>query len=183
MAGDPPRPGPTPPSSDPVPVPTPKDAKADEEKKPSSDPPADSAEAIDMTIFDQILELDDEGTHEFSKEMVSAYFSQATSTFEEMDIALDAKNLPELGARGHFLKGSSAALGIHKVQAACEKMQHYGDLRDEEADKDLTSTEALDRIQALLAEIKVEYAAAEKWLKKWYKDQKDPFEEEKPKAP
>jgi len=186
MAADPPRPdAKAPPSSNPVPAP--KDAKAKESESstprpppvPESvpDPPVDS-EIIDMSIFEQILELDDDGTHEFSKEMVTAYFAQANSTFGDMDQALADKKLPELSALGHFLKGSSAALGIHKVQATCEKMQHYGALRDEDADKDLTPTEALDKIKALIGEVKAEHKDAERWLKKWYNDQKDPFDDE-----
>lgn len=43
--------------------------------------------AIDMAVFQQILELDDDDTHEYSRELVSAYFSQARSTFKEMDKA------------------------------------------------------------------------------------------------
>jgi hypothetical protein len=47
-------------------------------------------------------------------------------------------------------------------------MQHYGELRDEEAGKDLSREQALDKIEVLLGEVKLEYAAAEKWLKDWY---------------
>ncbi|KAJ7695950.1 histidine kinase, phosphotransfer Hpt [Mycena rosella] len=130
-----------------------------------------------MDIFGQILELDEEGTHDFSKEMVTAYFEQATTTFGSMDQALADKKLPELSALGHFLKGSSAALGISKVQAACEKMQHYGELRDEDADRDLAAPEALAKIDALLVEVKAEYARAEKWLRKWYAAHNEQFAE------
>lgn len=40
-----------------------------------------------MDTFQQILDLDDD-THEFSKGMAWAYFSQAEDTFKEMDEAL-----------------------------------------------------------------------------------------------
>jgi HPt (histidine-containing phosphotransfer) domain-containing protein len=76
--------------------------------------------------------------------------------------------LAKLSSLGHFLKGSSAALGVHKVQASCEKIQHYGQLRDEEESKDLTSSDALGKIEPLLGTVKDEYAAAEKWMKAWY---------------
>ncbi|KAJ6504809.1 histidine-phosphotransfer domain HPT domain-containing protein [Mycena vitilis] len=193
MADDAPRPRASPPPSTTAAVKKVKPAKPDDPATPKPpptpvpepvpDPPADDpadAEAIDMSIFSQILELDEDGTHEFSKEMVVAYFSQASTTFDDMDNALAAKKLPELSALGHFLKGSSAALGICKVQAACEKMQHYGDLRDEAAGKDLNEDDALAKIDALLVEVKTEYADAERWLKKWYADQKDPFDEPTP---
>jgi HPt (histidine-containing phosphotransfer) domain-containing protein len=80
-----------------------------------------------------------------------------------------AKDLAKLSSLGHFLKGSSAALGVSKVQASCEQVQHYGDLRDEDAGRDLSPPEALAKIDVTLKRVKVEYAAAEKWLKEYYK--------------
>ena len=79
-------------------------------------------------------------------------------------------NLTRLKELGHFLKGSSAALGIFKVQAGCENIQHFGDRRDETANRDLTAEEALARIKPTLASVKSEYAIAERWLRKWYED-------------
>ncbi|KAJ7043882.1 histidine-phosphotransfer domain, HPT domain-containing protein [Mycena alexandri] len=202
MADDPPpRTRTSPPPADPAPKPpaskdpnpeTPRSPPPPADSESVPDPPAKSEarhrliwhrQAIDMDIFSQILELDEDGTYDFSKEMVVAYFSQATTTFSDMDKAIARRadeKLPELSALGHFLKGSSAALGISKVQATCEKMQHYGALRDEAADKDLKADEALSKISALLVEVKAEYADAERWLKKWYEDKNESFEGVKP---
>ena len=72
-----------------------------------------------------------------------------------------------MSALGHFLKGSSAALGVSKVKDSCEKIQHYGLRRDEEKNKDLTEEEALDMIRVLLLQVKEDYAAAERWLSNW----------------
>lgn len=82
------------------------------------------------------------------------------------------KDLAKLSSLGHFLKGSSAALGIIKVQASCEKMQHYGNCRDEETGADLGSAEALKRIAALLVKCKKDYKAAKNWMVKMYDDLK-----------
>lgn len=82
------------------------------------------------------------------------------------------KDLAKLSSLGHFLKGSSAALGIIKVQASCEKMQHYGNCRDEEAGADLGSAEALKRIETLLVKCKKDYKAAKNWMVKMYDDLK-----------
>jgi hypothetical protein len=51
---------------------------------------------IDIAVFLQIIELDDEGTHEYSKHMVLTYFSQVTKTFEGMDIALYVPLFPSV---------------------------------------------------------------------------------------
>lgn len=100
--------------------------------------------------------------------MAWAYFSQVSTTFGDMDKAFKIQDLAKLSSLGHFLKGSSAALGVSKVQASCEKIQHYGQLRDEEEMKDLTSEAALGMIKPLLETVKDEYAVAEKWMKNWY---------------
>lgn len=141
-----------------------------------------------METFRQILELDEDDTYDFSQGMAWAYFSQAATTFIEMDEALwvpsssrlcaqgadsfcrAKKDLGQLSALGHFLKGSSAALGVSKVQDSCTNIQHYGVLRDEEAGIDLTEKQALEMITKLLAQVQVEYRAAEDWLKNWYKE-------------
>ncbi|KAG6890606.1 hypothetical protein C0995_006582 [Termitomyces sp. Mi166 len=158
-------------SSPPEPTPAPKDAKEPESESFHPDDKPDEladVDIIDMTIFNQIIELDEDDTHEFSNGMASAYFAQAEQTFKDMDIALNGGDLKKLSSLGHFLKGSSAALGLYKVQALCAKIQHYGLKRDEKADEDLTEEESLSRIKTLRLQVKGEYDIAEKWLKKWY---------------
>lgn len=43
---------------------------------------------IDMGTFEQILELDEDDSREFSADMVWQYFDQANVTFKDMDAAL-----------------------------------------------------------------------------------------------
>ena len=88
----------------------------------------------------------------------------------------EKKDLPKLSSLGHFLKGSSAALGVSAVQATCEHIQHYGALRDEVNGTDLTEQAALDKIGPLLKRVKREYAVAERWLQDWYKKNATPAE-------
>ena len=78
------------------------------------------------------------------------------------------KDLPRLSSLGHFLKGSSAALGVTKVQAICETIQNNGKLRDEVADEDITEEEALKRIKELLRNAELEYRVAKAWFLKLY---------------
>ncbi|KAG6812574.1 hypothetical protein H0H92_002226 [Tricholoma furcatifolium] len=162
------------------PTPTPNDKKAsatepskqkDEEESLPAPSASSDAEIIDMETFDQIIELDDEdSSHEFSKEMVSAYFDQAKQTFADIDAALTKEDLKELSSLGHFLKGSSAALGLRKVQSTCEKIQHYGLQHDDEKDVDLSREEALSRIVTLREQVREEYSAAKNWLERWFEE-------------
>jgi len=124
---------------------------------------------IDKMVFEQITEMDDEDPEcEFSREIVADYFKQAATTFEELRQALAKKDLHTLSAKGHFLKGSSAALGVKKVQESCEHLQHYGAKRDEIVGVDLTETQALRRIALIMPRLERDYAAAEKWLRDYY---------------
>lgn len=136
-----------------------------------------------MEILGQVLEMDeldadedDEDAvpdHEFSKGIVWNFFEQAEQTFTDMKDALTAKDLPKLSSLGHFLKGSSAALGISKVKDSCEKMQHYGNMRDEEAGEELSEEAALKKIQDLVALVEEEYEEAAEWLKRYYREQEE----------
>ena len=80
------------------------------------------------------------------------------------------KDLPALSSLGHFLKGSSATLGLVKVRDACERIQHLGNLKENgdaqvgEQDNDWY----LEKIKGTVAQVKVDYMAAEKVLKKFY---------------
>ncbi|KAG9097841.1 hypothetical protein FRC06_007123 [Ceratobasidium sp. 370] len=155
------------PASPPRPVPA---AAAAEPSEPAEKIP-DPKETLDIdeTVFSQITEMDDEDPEcEFSREIVADYFKQAATTFKELRQALAKKDLAVLSAKGHFLKGSSAALGVKKVQESCEHLQHYGAKRDEIVGIDLTETQALRRITLIMPRLERDYALAEKWLRNYY---------------
>jgi len=140
------------------------------DRDPASPPEHETQKILDMDIFRQILELDEEGDHEFSLSMVEEYFKQAEETFRKLDKGFKDKNLPELSTLGHFLKGSSAAIGLKMVQASCEKIQYYGVKRDEEAKKDMKPEEALDKIKGQLEQLREEYAEAKRTLEDWFRE-------------
>ncbi|KAG0312705.1 hypothetical protein BGZ97_010941 [Linnemannia gamsii] len=126
---------------------------------------------IDHTTFDQLLEMDDEEDHEFSRSLVWNYFEQAEKTFEDMNNAMEKLDFPDLSRLGHFLKGSSAALGLTKVKESCEKLQHYGNRKDAAGVNNITNEEAETLISALLVQMRREYNEAESYLKVFYDGQ------------
>jgi osomolarity two-component system phosphorelay intermediate protein YPD1 len=81
------------------------------------------------------------------------------------------KNLKTLSELGHFLKGSSATLGLTKVQASCEKIQHYGHKKDESGTKDITEEEGLEKLKDTIEQAKSEFREVEKVLKTFYHDE------------
>ncbi|CAO1613347.1 unnamed protein product [Parajaminaea phylloscopi] len=133
-------------------------------------------EIIDMDTFGQLLEMDDEDDREFSKEIVWNFFEQANTTFQEMDEAVKEKDLSKLSTLGHFLKGSSAAVGVIRVRDGCEAMQHLGKLHDESGVLDITEKEALQKVEKTLQDVKTSYTKAEGALKKFYDEGEDAAE-------
>ncbi|GAA5930084.1 Ypd1p [Sporobolomyces koalae] len=128
-------------------------------------------EVVDMEVFGQLLEIDDDETHEFSKTLAFDYISQAETTFHEIEEALTAKDLDALSRKGHFLKGSSAALGLQRVQHSCEAMQHIGKRKSSSGDgPEVSEDEALKRCKALLKRLRKEQEEAKEWLEAFYKE-------------
>ncbi|OAL68190.1 hypothetical protein A7C99_0588 [Trichophyton rubrum] len=125
---------------------------------------------LDVGTFEQILEMDDEDQErEFSRSIVYGFFDQAEATFLKMESAISSEDLAELSQLGHFLKGSSATLGLTKVKDACEKIQNYGQQKDEsgthpEPDK----SRSLANIKKALAEAKNDYHDVVSVLKSFY---------------
>lgn len=131
-----------------------------------------AADSIDAATFEQILEMDeDEEEREFSKSIVYDFFTQAESTFGKMDTNLEKRDLKTLSELGHFLKGSSATLGLTKVKDSCEKIQHYGQKKDETGTKDITEEEGLKKLKTTIEQAKTEFHDVEKVLKRFYHDE------------
>ncbi|KAI5292531.1 hypothetical protein KEM52_006285 [Ascosphaera acerosa] len=129
---------------------------------------------LDTNTFEQILEMDDDATRDFSRGIIFGFFEQAEGTFTQIQTALvrwgrEARDLPKISALGHFLKGSSATLGLTKVEEACAKVQNLGARRDEtgavaEGDDEVS----LRKIRATLEEARHDYQEIVALLKQFY---------------
>lgn len=137
-------------------------------------------EIVDWDTFNQILEMDDPGSDEFSVSIVFGFFTQAEETFDSMETALKEKDLETLSQLGHFLKGSSATLGLTKVKNTCEKIQHLGSRKDETGTTEIDDSDLLlDKISSNFEDLKEDYSRAEKFLKDLYgREAAEPQEEE-----
>ena len=80
------------------------------------------------------------------------------------------EDLPNLSGLGHFLKGSSATLGLIKVKDSCEKIQNLGSGKDERGETPLENKACLDRIKTIIPTAKRDCQDAEKRLKAFYKE-------------
>ncbi|CAZ84427.1 unnamed protein product [Tuber melanosporum] len=126
---------------------------------------------IDLSTFEQILEMDDDEDHEFSRTIVFGFMEQAEETFKKMRDHLNQKDLHELSQLGHFLKGSSATLGLTKVKDHCEKIQNLGSGRDETGNASIDDSELnLARIKSALGEMEKEYTRVRVYFTRYYED-------------
>ncbi|KAF9150489.1 hypothetical protein BG015_007716 [Linnemannia schmuckeri] len=127
---------------------------------------------VDHTTFDQLLDMDLDDDDEFSRTLVHNYFEQAQRAFGDMDAAMSASDLLALSRLGHFLKGSSAQLGLLKVKASCEKLQYYGQRMDATGQhSSISNEEAEKQIRVLLIQMRREYDEAESYLRDFYGEQ------------
>ncbi|KWU45582.1 histidine-phosphotransfer domain, HPT domain-containing protein [Rhodotorula sp. JG-1b] len=127
-------------------------------------------EVVDMEVFNQLLEIDDDDDREFSKSLAYDYIQQADTTIDQIKEALETRDLEVLSARGHFLKGSSAALGLRRVQHSCEALQHFGKRLDAHGEgPECDDEEALRRCRILLGRLVREQKDAKEWLENFFK--------------
>lgn len=81
-----------------------------------------------------------------------------------------ARDLGTLGSLGHFLKGSSATLGLIKVRDGCEKIQRYGKNENLDGSPENDDDLCLKRTAEALRAVKKDFLDIEKKLRKYYEE-------------
>jgi osomolarity two-component system, phosphorelay intermediate protein YPD1 len=78
-------------------------------------------------------------------------------------------DLEELSSLGHFLKGSSATLGLNKLRDSCEKIQHFGQHLDATGhEKEPDEDRCLEGIRTTLKAARKEFREVEHLLRRFY---------------
>jgi osomolarity two-component system, phosphorelay intermediate protein YPD1 len=85
---------------------------------------------IDHAVFNQLLEMDDDSLHGFSKSIIDSWREQAQDTLWQLQESLKIGDLAKASQLAHFLKGSSAAIGAARLRETCEQMQETGRHKD-----------------------------------------------------
>lgn len=133
---------------------------------------------IDVPTFEQILEMDDDDEREFSRALVFEFLYQAKDTFEKIEGSLAEKDLKALSHQGHYLKGSSATLGLIKIRDNCEKIQRYGSKENVDGTPEPDGDLCLDRITDTLKVLRADFSDVRKAMKKLYNQDIEDDEEE-----
>eukprot|EP00128_Syssomonas_multiformis_P007302 Colp12_sorted_trinity150504_noHs@31798 len=79
---------------------------------------------INEAIFESLMSCDDDAS--FVTDLVTQYFQQVADKTKEMHQLLEAKNLEAFAKVAHFVKSSSATIGVERVQSVCTYLQQYG---------------------------------------------------------
>lgn len=84
----------------------------------------------------------------------------------------EKRDLDQLSALGHFLKGSSATLGLTKVKDSCEKIQHFGAHKDETGTRDEPNDDTcLANCKTTIQQAKEEFREVERMLRRFYHEE------------
>jgi len=78
------------------------------------------------------------------------------------------RELNELSALGHFLKGSSATLGFNKIRDSCQVIQQYGHKLNLDGSPEPDEDVCLEKITDALEKVKVDLAELEKAIKRFF---------------
>ncbi|KAJ3120344.1 hypothetical protein HK098_004667 [Nowakowskiella sp. JEL0407] len=127
-----------------------------------------SDDAVDPEIFGELLFLDDDGA--FARDIVKKYFKQAYDRMPSIETSFEAKDLDELYKHAHFLKGSSAMVGLRRINAIFEKIQYHTKLKDESGKKNIPESEAWIAIESLIKQSRVEHRSAEEELTEFFNE-------------
>ncbi|KEZ46167.1 hypothetical protein SAPIO_CDS1039 [Scedosporium apiospermum] len=138
----------------------------------------DLSKSIDIPTFDQILQMDDDQEREFSRTLVFEFLEQAEDTFGRIQKSLDEQDLPDLSSKGHYLKGSSATLGLIKIRDSCEKIQRYGLKENVDGTPEPDEELCLKRIKNTLTELRDDFDEIAKALKRFYRADEEDGEED-----
>ena len=78
------------------------------------------------------------------------------------------KDLKALSHQGHYLKGSSATLGLIKIRDNCEKIQRYGSKENPDGTPEPDGDLCLSRITDTLKVLRSDFNDVRKAMKKLY---------------
>ncbi|KAI0275414.1 signal transduction histidine kinase [Gloeopeniophorella convolvens] len=109
--------------------------------------------AIDRSVFQTVVALNDADSAEFAAQMVGTYLAQADSTLRDMDAALRDRDAGRLALLAGALQDTSGSMGAARVAAACAELRAA-------AERDADCGAAHTRLRA-------EYAAAKTWLARY----------------
>lgn len=124
---------------------------------------------INWDILNEVVSMD-EFDPGFSQQLIVQYIEQAETTFRQISekLNLSTPDLINISSLGHFLKGSSASLGLQRIAWTCERIQNYGKKAGVQADKSHPDSQITGLISEALDLAQCEFKSARAELSKYY---------------
>ena len=94
--------------------------------------------------------------------------AEAPLTRNPLRFHREERDLNKLSELGHFLKGSSATLGLVKVRDHCEKIQRYGKKENVDGSPEPNEVKCLERITETVKALKLDFFDIEAKLKAYF---------------
>ncbi|CAD0115073.1 unnamed protein product [Aureobasidium uvarum] len=124
--------------------------------------------AVNVNVFRDILELDDEDEQYFTRSLVCDFFALTHRTFTEMDACLESQDVKQLWSKARYLRGPSATLGIYKVELSCARIEQMTAVADTFQTEGESRTTLCNSTRILLDQAKQHFAEAENALRRFY---------------
>ncbi|MZP30844.1 PAS domain S-box protein [Heliobacterium undosum] len=103
-------------------------------KKPSAGtatPASDGASVIDMTVLQDILDLDDDEKQLLLESLIATYMEESARLFEALRAAVQSLDTNGVEKIAHALKSSSASIGAVHFSKLCAQMEQLGHQRQQ----------------------------------------------------
>ncbi len=104
---------------------------------------------IDSQTIENLRALNPGDHDEFLREIAGIFFEDTPLRIAELDDSLSKSDVSRFERAAHSIKGSSANLGASSLRAVAEKLEHE------------SRTKGLGGVDALVAEVKAEFARAQ----------------------
>lgn len=104
---------------------------------------------IDPQAIENLRALNPDDNDEFLREIAGIFLEDTPLRITELDQSLAAGDAAKFTRAAHSIKGSSANLGALALRVAAEKLEHQ------------SRTRGLADVEALIAQVKAEFARAQ----------------------
>ena len=104
---------------------------------------------IDPQSIENLRALNPDDNDEFLREIAGIFLEDTPQRITELETSLRAADTTTFTRAAHSIKGSSSNLGAMALRAAAEKLEHEA------------RTHGLEKVGALLADVKTEFARAQ----------------------
>ena len=125
---------------------------------PDGDPdtPVSDAHVIDDTTLDELRALDDDGSDNYLRVVLTLYLDKSPQLVTQLTHAVETGDAETMGQIAHRLKSASANVGATKLSSLCELLEQLGHLLES-----LGHTHETDGAADALSAIQAEYAAVQ----------------------